>query len=87
MKADLADKCEIAIAYAIGRAQPTAVNVDTFGTWATAPDRYIAEATLCAYEVESGRLCAYSCEKLHHSQHSRITSFTAVFSLVTGWKT
>lgn len=51
VKADLADKCEVAIAYAIGRAQPTAVNVDTFGTWTTTPDRYIAEAISKAFDL------------------------------------
>lgn len=30
--AGLADKCQVALAYAIGVAQPVAVNVDTFGT-------------------------------------------------------
>ena len=28
----LADKCEIQLSYAIGVAQPTSINVDTFGT-------------------------------------------------------
>lgn len=51
VKADIADKCEIAIAYAIGRAQPTAVNVDTFGTWTTVPDRHIAEAVKKAFDM------------------------------------
>ena len=30
--AGLADKCEIQLSYAIGVAQPTSINVDTFGT-------------------------------------------------------
>ena len=32
MAAGLADKCEIQLSYAIGVAQPTSINVDTFGT-------------------------------------------------------
>jgi hypothetical protein len=32
--AGLADKCEIAVSYAIGKAEPTSINVDTFGSGA-----------------------------------------------------
>ena len=32
MAAGLADKCEIQLSYAIGVAQPTSINIDTFGT-------------------------------------------------------
>jgi S-adenosylmethionine synthetase len=32
--AGLADKCEIAVSYAIGKAEPTSISVDTFGTGA-----------------------------------------------------
>ena len=28
----LADRCQVAISYAIGKAEPTAVEIDTFGT-------------------------------------------------------
>lgn len=51
VKAELADTCEVSIAYAIGKAQPTAVNVETFGTWAIAPSRYIAEAVKRAFDM------------------------------------
>lgn len=47
----LAKKCEVSIAYAIGKPQPTAVNVDTFGTWQYAPDRFIAEAVKKAFDL------------------------------------
>ena len=40
--AGLADKCEIQLAYAIGVAQPTSVNVDTFGT-GKLPDSRLVE--------------------------------------------
>ncbi len=40
--AGLADKCEIQISYAIGVAQPTSINVDTFGT-GRIPDEKIVE--------------------------------------------
>ncbi|MEG0271540.1 MAG: methionine adenosyltransferase domain-containing protein, partial [Clostridia bacterium] len=36
--AGLADKCEVALAYAIGVAQPVSVQVDTFGTGKLADD-------------------------------------------------
>ena len=44
VEAGLAEEAEVSIAYAIGKAQPIAVDVRTNGTWNTAPDRYIAEA-------------------------------------------
>ncbi|MFH1072606.1 MAG: methionine adenosyltransferase [Nanoarchaeota archaeon] len=40
--AGLADKCEVALSYAIGVSQPTSINVDTFGT-AKIPEERIAE--------------------------------------------
>ncbi len=40
--AGLADKCEIQVSYAIGVAQPTSINVDTFGT-GRIPDEKIVE--------------------------------------------
>ncbi|MCP3681428.1 MAG: methionine adenosyltransferase [bacterium] len=40
--AGLADKCEVAISYAIGVAEPTSINVDTFGT-GKIPEDQIAE--------------------------------------------
>lgn len=41
--ADLADKCEVQLSYAIGVAEPTSINVDTFGT-AKVPEEKIVEA-------------------------------------------
>ena len=37
--AGLAERCEVQVAYAIGKAQPVSVMVETFGTEAIAPDR------------------------------------------------
>jgi S-adenosylmethionine synthetase len=39
--AGLADKCEIQIAYAIGVAQPTAINVETFATGKISDDKIV----------------------------------------------
>lgn len=39
--ADLADKCEVQLAYAIGVAQPVSISVDTFGTEKVAKDLII----------------------------------------------
>ena len=41
--AGLADKCEVQLSYAIGIAEPTSVNVDTFGT-AKVPEEKIVQA-------------------------------------------
>ncbi len=40
--AGLADKCEVALSYAIGVAEPTSINIDTFGT-AKVPEEKIVE--------------------------------------------
>jgi S-adenosylmethionine synthetase len=37
--AGLAERCEVQVAYAIGKAQPVSLTVETFGTEAIAPDR------------------------------------------------
>ena len=39
--AGLADKCEIQLSYAIGVAQPTSINVDTFGTGKLSDSRLV----------------------------------------------
>ena len=39
--AGLADKCEIQLSYAIGVAQPTSINVDTFGTGKLSSDKLV----------------------------------------------
>jgi S-adenosylmethionine synthetase len=39
VKAELADKCQVALAYAIGVEQPVSVQVDTFGTEKTDPEK------------------------------------------------
>lgn len=39
--AGLADKCEIQISYAIGVAEPTSINIDTFGTHHIAPETIV----------------------------------------------
>ncbi len=40
--AGLADKCEVQLSYAIGVAQPTSVNVDTFGTGTISEEEIVA---------------------------------------------
>jgi S-adenosylmethionine synthetase len=39
--ADLADRCEVQVSYAIGRAQPTSIAVETFGTGRVAEDELL----------------------------------------------
>ncbi|WP_143452430.1 methionine adenosyltransferase [Sporanaerobium hydrogeniformans] len=57
---DLAEKCEVAISYAIGKANPVAFSINTFGT-GTVPDEILA---LAAQEVFNLRPAAII-EKLH----------------------
>ena len=44
--AELAECCEVAISFAIGRAEPTSVDIDTFGTGSVSSDRLRA-AVIC----------------------------------------
>ena len=39
--ADLADRCEVQVSYAIGRAQPTSIAVETFGTGTVSEDELL----------------------------------------------
>ena len=39
--AGLADRCEVQVSYAIGRAQPTSIAVETFGTGRVAEDELL----------------------------------------------
>jgi S-adenosylmethionine synthetase len=39
--AGLADRCEIQVSYAIGVAEPTSINVETFGTGKISEDRLV----------------------------------------------
>lgn len=50
VKAELADKCEIQIAYAIGVAQPVSVHVDTFGTGKVS-DRELERAVKATFDL------------------------------------
>lgn len=40
--AELADRCEVQLSYAIGVAEPVSVMIDTFGTWKVEPDMLAA---------------------------------------------
>jgi S-adenosylmethionine synthetase len=48
--AGLAERCEVQVAYAIGKAQPVSVLVDTFGTEAIATDR-IEKAVALVFDL------------------------------------
>lgn len=53
--ADLAKKCEVQIAYAIGRPEPMSVRVDTFGT-GIIDDEKIAEAVSKIFDLRPGMI-------------------------------
>ena len=48
--AGLAEKCTVALAYAIGRAEPVAVDVDTHLT-GTYPDELLEQAVRCFFDL------------------------------------
>lgn len=50
MAAGLAEKCTVALAYAIGRAEPVAVDVDTHLT-GTYPDELLEQAVRCFFDL------------------------------------
>ncbi len=55
VKAGLADKCEVQVAYAIGVAKPVSVMIDTFGT-AKVPEAAIEEAILSLVDLRSAAI-------------------------------
>ncbi|MCM0618702.1 methionine adenosyltransferase [Nocardioides bruguierae] len=55
--AGLAKRCEVQVAYAIGKAQPVGVFVETFGT-GTVPDEKIQEAVLAVFDLRPAAIIA-----------------------------
>ncbi|KKW41452.1 MAG: Methionine adenosyltransferase [Candidatus Magasanikbacteria bacterium GW2011_GWA2_56_11] len=53
--AGLAERCEVQVAYVIGRAEPTSVNVNTFGT-GKASDHHLAQAVKEAFDLRPGKI-------------------------------
>ncbi|MBP7992469.1 MAG: methionine adenosyltransferase, partial [Candidatus Magasanikbacteria bacterium] len=53
--AGLAQKCEVQVSYVIGRAEPTSVNVNTFGTGAVSDEVLIA-AVLKTFDFRPGKI-------------------------------
>jgi len=53
--ADLAERCEIQVAYAIGVAHPLSVNVETFGT-GRIPDENIAQLIYEHFDLRPGAI-------------------------------
>ena len=51
--AELADKCQVQLAYAIGVAEPVSIRIDTFGTY-TAPEEDIVEAVRKVFNLTPG---------------------------------
>ncbi len=53
--ADLADRCEVQVAYVIGRAEPTSIRVDSFGTGKVA-DEKLEEAVKAVFDFRPGKI-------------------------------
>ncbi len=56
--AGLAEKCEVQVAYVIGRALPTSVLVNTFGT-GTLADDVLAQAVMQIFDFRPGKIIEY----------------------------
>jgi S-adenosylmethionine synthetase len=56
--AELADKCEVQIAYAIGVSEPVSVYIDTFGT-GKYPETEIKAAVLKVFDLRPGKIIDY----------------------------
>ena len=50
VKAGIARRCQVAVSYAIGRAEPTALDIDTFGT-GREDDEAVAQAVRLAFDL------------------------------------
>jgi S-adenosylmethionine synthetase len=55
--AGLADRCEVQVSYAIGRAHPTSISVETFGTGATSEDELL-ELVRRHFDLRPGAIIA-----------------------------
>jgi S-adenosylmethionine synthetase len=53
--AGLAERCEVQVAYVIGKAEPTSIHVDTFGTGKVA-DGKLAEAVSKVFDFRPGKI-------------------------------
>jgi len=56
--AGLAERCEVSISYAIGKAQPTSVNIETYGT-GTKSDDVIKAAVLSVFDLRPAAIIAH----------------------------
>lgn len=55
VKAGLADRCEVQVAYAIGKAHPVGFYLETFGT-AAVPEMQIRDAVLATFDLRPGAI-------------------------------
>ncbi len=53
--AELADRCEVQVSYVIGKAEPTSIHIDTFGTGKVA-DEKLAEAVGKVFDFRPGKI-------------------------------
>ncbi|OGH65004.1 MAG: methionine adenosyltransferase [Candidatus Magasanikbacteria bacterium RIFCSPHIGHO2_01_FULL_41_23] len=56
--AGLAKKCEVQVSYVIGRAEPTSVNINTFGT-GTVSDSALVSAIIKVFDFRPGKIIEY----------------------------
>ena len=56
--AGLASRCQVTLAYAIGRAEPVMVQVDTFGTGLLQDDHRLAETAKLVFGLTPGEIIA-----------------------------
>ena len=55
--ANLADRCQVSLAYAIGMAEPVMVQVDTFGTGRVCADDCLAAAIPLVFGLSPQQIC------------------------------
>ncbi len=70
--AGLAERCEVQVAYAIGKAQPVSVMVETFGT-GKLPDSRIAEIVQAEFDLRPGAFREYL--DLHRPIYSKTAAY------------
>ncbi|MBA5728540.1 methionine adenosyltransferase [Fundicoccus sp. Sow4_H7] len=69
---NLAEKCEIGISYAIGKAQPVAISVNTFGTGKLSDDK-LKEIILLSYDLSPKGIIDYL--NLRHVKYQRTACY------------
>jgi len=79
--AGLAERCEVQVAYVIGKAEPTSIHVDTFGTGKVSDDKLI-EAIKQVFDLEQRIDYAFLNAGIHYIANIEDTSLEKIDEII-----